>query len=134
MTPSTDYSQRDPDFIIIKKWIPEEEQEILFQHTKSLIEPNPLALALPHHLSRRRDRHLLSRRKTPLLDEHLNDFIEITKDKTCPADDEDIAQSYGRIRLDNSPEATSQKTVDDLLVKYTTLYSDTGVKTTDSNH
>lgn len=35
--------QRDPNYIIIKRWIPEPDQEILFEHTRLLKEKNQLA-------------------------------------------------------------------------------------------
>ncbi|MCJ1457372.1 hypothetical protein MMC28_007740 [Mycoblastus sanguinarius] len=58
------WDERDSNFIIIKKWIPEHEQDILFEHTRRQREKKLLTDATVD-IKRQRDNLLLVRRKSP---------------------------------------------------------------------
>ena len=57
-------NQRDSNYIIIKRWIPEHEQDILFDHTKRLRERKLLADTTVE-LKKERDQLMLVRKKSP---------------------------------------------------------------------
>ena len=56
--------QRDSNYIVIKQWIPENGQTILFDHTKKLREKKMITDSAVE-LRRDRDNLLLVRRKSP---------------------------------------------------------------------
>lgn len=58
------HSQRDPNFIIIKQWIPEADQDILFEHTRKMREGRLLTNSTIE-LKKERDNLLLVRKKSP---------------------------------------------------------------------
>ncbi|MCJ1468738.1 hypothetical protein MMC07_007368 [Pseudocyphellaria aurata] len=61
-----DIDERDGNYIIIKRWIPEHEQDILFEHTRKLRESRPLRLTdTPHHVKKEHDTLYLVRKKSP---------------------------------------------------------------------
>ena len=57
-------NQRDSNYIIIKQWIPEGDQLLLFEHTKKLRERKRIADSTVE-LRRERDNLLLVRKKSP---------------------------------------------------------------------
>ena len=56
--------QHDGDYIVIKQWIPEGDQIILFDHTKKLKEKKMITDSTIE-LRRERDNLLLVRKKSP---------------------------------------------------------------------
>ena len=56
--------QHDGNYIVIKQWIPEGDQIILFDHTKKLKEKKMITDS-PIELRRERDKLLLVRKKSP---------------------------------------------------------------------
>ena len=56
--------QRDLNYIIIKRWIPERDQDILFEHTKKLRE-RKLLTDTTVELKKERDQLMLVRKKSP---------------------------------------------------------------------
>lgn len=58
-----DAQQGDSDYIIIKRWIPESDQDILFEHTRSLREKRKQKDEVVE-LKRERDNLLLMRKKS----------------------------------------------------------------------
>jgi hypothetical protein len=59
-----EWDETDESFIIIKTWIPERDQEILFEHTRKLQEQRQLTLTTTE-LRKERDQLLLIRKKEP---------------------------------------------------------------------
>lgn len=59
--------QRDGNYIIIKRWIPEHDQDILFEHTRKLRERRPLLRLTDTsvEVKKGRDEMFLVRRKSP---------------------------------------------------------------------
>ena len=58
------YYQRDSNYIVIKQWIPEGDQIILFEHTKKLKERKMITDSTVE-LRREKDNLLLVRKKSP---------------------------------------------------------------------
>ena len=56
--------KRDLNYIVIKRWIPEHDQDILFEHTRSLREGRRLTNASVE-IKKERDKLLLVRKKSP---------------------------------------------------------------------
>lgn len=56
--------QRDSNYIVIKQWIPEGDQIILFEHTKKLKERKMITDSTVE-LRREKDNLLLVRKKSP---------------------------------------------------------------------
>ncbi|KAL8795228.1 MAG: hypothetical protein Q9195_002239 [Heterodermia aff. obscurata] len=56
--------KRDVNYIVIKRWIPEHEQDILFEHTQSLREGRRQTSALVE-IKKEREKLLLVRKKSP---------------------------------------------------------------------
>ena len=61
---SANLKKRDPNYIVIKRWIPEHEQDILFEHTRSLREGRRLTNATVE-IKKERDKLLLVRKRSP---------------------------------------------------------------------
>lgn len=57
--------QKDDKFIIIQKWIPEHEQNVLFDHTRSLREQKRLKDTSVELEKRRGELRLVERRRSP---------------------------------------------------------------------
>lgn len=57
--------QRDTNYIVIKRWIPEHEQDMLFEHTRKMREGRLLTNTTVE-LKRERDNLLLVRKKSPV--------------------------------------------------------------------
>ena len=55
--------QRDEDYIIIKRWIPERDQDILFEHTRKLRERKQITDATIE-IKKNRDNLMLVRKKS----------------------------------------------------------------------
>lgn len=64
MTDNTSLYQRDTNYIIIKQWIPEGDQVVLFEHTKKLRERKMITDSTME-LRREKDNLLLVRKKSP---------------------------------------------------------------------
>jgi hypothetical protein len=64
MTRSDGTLQTDPSFIIIKRWIPEDDQEILFEHTRKLRDRRRLTITTTE-VTKERGRLKLVREKSP---------------------------------------------------------------------
>lgn len=54
--------QRDVEYIIIKQWVPEHQQEVLFEHTKTIREGRLLTNATKE-IKKERDKLLLVKKK-----------------------------------------------------------------------
>jgi hypothetical protein len=56
--------QSDGSFILIKQWIPEHQQDILFEHTRKLREVKQITYTT-QEIKKERDQLLLVRKKEP---------------------------------------------------------------------
>ena len=59
-----DKEQRDSSYIIIKQWIPEADQDILFEHTRKVRETRQLVYTTTE-LKKEKEQLLLVRKKEP---------------------------------------------------------------------
>lgn len=57
-------SQLDPNYLIIKQWIPEPQQDVLFEHTRKLRESKRITFTTAE-IKKERDQVLLVRKREP---------------------------------------------------------------------
>lgn len=128
-----DRYQNDPNYFIIKRWIPEKDRDILFEHTKALRMSNP------ERLKPSNDKLFLVRKKSsPNRKVKFRPWLEDEgpegegPEDEVPEDRMPSSTRFGSHVNYSMPcssnidmEETPEKIVNDLLEKYTTLFSKT---------
>ena len=115
-----DHYQNDPNYLIIKRWIPEKDQDILFEHTKALRMSNPERLMLSNNTLLKKSSPNRKVKFRPWLEDEGPE--DLMPSSTRFGSSVNYSMPYSST---TDMEETPEKIVNDLLEKYTTLFSKT---------
>jgi hypothetical protein len=122
--------KQDPDYVLIKRWVPEYEQDFLWNHTREIRRKRkPVLLEIDqkkhHHHEEsefqvvRRRKHEKRRTSSPLLTFLAGGKPDERRFDSDNAEDYELAK--GKIETPFEPDAK----VDELLAKWTTAFGET---------
>ena len=134
-------TQNDTNYVIIKRWIPEAEQEILFEHSRKLRE-GKLLKDTTAELKKKRDRLFLVRKKSPYAKRSAmryqarqDSYGERTRVPVRESrfrsqvdldseDEDDVGARYTEQKSSPEPELTDEELIARTLQRFTTFKPD----------